>query len=230
MQIRQSEEMKSKLIACRVMIDEIRPFLAAETEIEVFEISRHIHPSKLKDALQEAIARADGCYDPILLGYGLCSNSVVGLKAKCSRIVIPKMHDCIGIFLGSHQAYLDEHEKEPGTYFLTQGYIQGYLSEAQGPMGDWERAAKKYGPEKADELMGIMMKNYRRLVYIRTPESIDLEGDRQYAHRFAERFSMRYEEMESSSRLLHKLVSGDWDEEFVVMEPGKEVTQEQFLI
>jgi len=74
------------------------------------------------------------------------------------------------------------------------------------------------------------MKNYRRLVYIRTPESIDLEGDRQYAHRFAERFSMRYEEMESSSRLLHKLVSGDWDEEFVVMEPGKEVTQEQFLI
>jgi hypothetical protein len=221
--------MKPKLIACRVMIDEIRPFLAPETEIEVFEISRHIHPKKLKDALQEAVTHADGHYDPILLGYGLCSNSVVGLKAKYSRIVIPKMHDCIGIFLGSHQAYLDEHKKEPGTYFLTQGYIQGYVTEAGGPMGDWERTAKKHGAEKADELIGIMMEHYNRLVYIRTPVSINLEEDRKYAHRFAERFGMHYEEIESSSRLLQKLAIGDWDEEFIVVKPGEEVAFEKFL-
>jgi hypothetical protein len=221
--------MRSKLIACRVMIDELRPFLAAEMDTEVFEISRHTHPKKLKDALQDAITRADGYYDPILLGYGLCSNSVVGLKTRHSRIVIPKMHDCIGIFLGSHQAYMEEREKEPGTYFLTQGYIKGHISEVDGPLGDWERAAKKYGPEKADELIGMMMEHYNRLVYIRTPESINLEEDREYAHRFAERFGMRYEEMESSSRLLHKLASGEWDEEFVVVEPGEEVALERFL-
>jgi hypothetical protein len=221
--------MKAKLIACRVMIDEIRPFLDPGTEAEVFEISQHIHPQKLKDALREAVARADGRYDPILLGYGLCSNSVTGLKATYSRIVIPKMHDCIGIFLGTHKAYLDEREKEPGTYFLTQGYIQGYVSEAGGPLGDWERTAQKYGAEKANELTGIMMEHYKRLLYIRTPESINLEGDREYAHRFAERFGLRYEEMESSSRLLQKLGSGDWDEEFIVVKPGEEVALEKFL-
>jgi hypothetical protein len=221
--------MKSKLIACRVMIDELRPFLAPGTEIEVFEISRHIHPKKLKDALQDAVTRADGNYDPILLGYGLCSNSVAGIKTKHSRIVMPKMHDCIGIFLGSHQAYLDEKEKEPGTYFLTQGYIQGYISEANGPLGDWERIAQKYGPERADELALAMLEHYKRLVYIRTPESIDLEKDREYAHLFAKRFGLRYEEIESSSRLLQKLASGNWDEEFLVIAPGEEVTLLKFL-
>lgn len=211
------------------MIDELRPLLAPGTETEVFEISRHIHPKKLKDALQEAVTRADGHYDPILLGYGLCSNSVVGLKTRHSHIVIPKMHDCIGIFLGSHQAYLDEREKEPGTYFLTQGYIQGYISEANGPLGDWEHVAKKYGPERADELILTMMEHYKRLVYIRTPESISMEKDREYAHQFAKRCGLRYEETESSSRLLQKLVTGDWDEEFLVIAPGEEVALLQFL-
>jgi hypothetical protein len=222
--------MKPKLIACRVMIDELRRFLPAAIETEVFEISQHIRPKLLKNALQEAVTRADGNYDPILLGYGLCSNSVIGLTAGHSRMVIPKMHDCIGIFLGSHQAYLDEREKEPGTFFLTQGYIRGYISEANGPLGDWERIAKRYGRLKADELIGKMMEHYNRLVYIRTPEAASLEKDREYAHQFARRFAMRYEEIESSSLLLQKLAGGDWDKEFVIVEPGQEVALDSFLI
>jgi len=36
--------MRARLIACRVMIDEIRRFLPSEVEAEVFEISQHVRP------------------------------------------------------------------------------------------------------------------------------------------------------------------------------------------
>ena len=119
--------MRAKLITCRVMIDEIRRFLPSEVEAEVFDISQHVRPKLLKSALQAAIDRADGNYDVILLGYGLCSNAAVGLVAQRSQLVIPKIHDCIGIFLGSHAAYKAEMEREPA-FFLTQGYIGVYVA------------------------------------------------------------------------------------------------------
>ena len=220
--------MRARLIACRVMIDEIRRFLPSEVEAEVFEISQHVRPKLLKDALQEAIDRADGNHDFIMLGYGLCSNAVVGLVAQGSQLVIPKMHDCIGIFLGSHAAYKAEMEREPA-FFLTQGYIGGYVAEQSGPLSEFDRAARRYGPERAEKLITEMMKPYKRLVYIRTTETLDLEADRRYSHNMAERLRMRYEEMAGTSDLLERMVKGDWNDDFVVTAPGQKITLEQFM-
>jgi Protein of unknown function (DUF1638) len=220
--------MTMKLIACRVMIDEMRRFLPFEVEAEVFEISQHTRPKRLKTALQAAVDRADGKHDAILLGYGLCSNAVVGLVARKSRMVIPKLHDCIGIFLGSHRAYLEEMAREPA-FFLTQGYIRGYTVEQSGPQAEFERIAERYGKEKADKLVGQMMRPYRRLVYIRTSEALDLEGDRKYSHEMAARFGMRYEEMAGTSQLLERMVKGNWNDDFIVVEPGQEIKLEHFM-
>ena len=221
--------MNAKLIACRVMVDEIRRFLPAEVEVEVFEISQHVRPKLLKGSLQAAIDRADGKYEVIMLGYGLCSQAVVGLVTQKSRLVVPRMHDCIGVFLGSPEAYkremLDNH-----AYFLTHGYIRGYIADQSGPLSELERATKRYGRARAEKLIDEMMKPYKRLVYIRTTEAPDIEADRTYSRDMADRFHMRYEEMEGTSALLDKLVKGDWGENFVVAEPGQEITLEQFAI
>jgi hypothetical protein len=220
--------MRMKVIACRVMIDEMRSFLPDGVETEVFEISRHIRPKRLKVDLQTAIDRVDGTCDIILLGYGLCSNAVVGLVARRSRLVVPKMHDCIGVFLGSHQAYMDEMNREPA-FFLTQGYIRGYVSDHSGPTDEFERVARKYGEEKAEKIVGEMMRPYKRLVYIRTAQATEVEADREYAAAMAQRFNMRYEERAGTSVLLQRMVEGKWDKEFVLVEPGQEVTLEHFL-
>jgi len=220
--------MNAKLIACRVLIDEIRRFMPSEVEVEVFEISQHLRPKLLKIALQAAIDRADGKFDVILLGYGLCSNSVVGLVAQRSRLVIPKIHDCIGIFLGSHRAYQEEMAREPA-YFLTRGYISGYLEEQSGPLADFDRAAKRYGQARAEKLVGAMMAPYKRLVYIHTSEAADLEADRKYSQEMAARFHMRYEEVNGNSVLLERMMKGDWGNDFIVVEPGQELTLEHFM-
>lgn len=221
--------MNAKLIACRVMVDEIRRFLPADVEVEVFEISQHVRPKLLKESLQAAIDRADGKYEVIMLGYGLCSQAVVGLVAHKSRLVVPRLHDCIGVFLGSHDAYKKEMSQDHA-YFLTHGYIRGYIADQSGPLSELERAAKRYGRERAEKLLAEMMRPYQRLVYIRTAAASDLEADRRYSRDMADRFHMRYEEMEGTSALLEKLVKGDWGEDFVVAAPGQQITLEQFAI
>ena len=220
--------MRMKLIACRVMIEEMRRFLPAGIEAEVFEISQHVRPKLLKAELQAAVDRADGTCDVILLGYGLCSNAVVGLIAQKSRIVIPRIHDCIGVFLGSHSAYLAEMDREPA-YFLTQGYIRGFQRDHSGPMSEFDTFAKRFGPEKAERLVCEMMRPYKRLVYLRTSEANDLDADREYSQAFAERFHMRYEEKAASSELLRRMAQQEWDRDFVVVEPGQAVALEQFM-
>ena len=217
--------MDAKLISCQVMIEEIRPYLPERFAIEVLEISLHTFPEQLRERLQHAIDAADGLYDPIILGYGLCSKAVVGLCAQRSRLVVPKSDDCIEIFLGSRQARLDQLRNEPGTYFLTQGYIGDGASMIYA---DYERSVAKYGKKKADQLLQKMMIHYKRLVYIRMPHTKTLESDRNYAQEMAARFGLRYEEIDGTPEWLRCMIAQQWDDNFVVVQPKERIELEHF--
>ncbi len=39
-------------------------------------------------------------------------------------LVIPRAHDCITLFLGSKERYLDYFQSHPGVYFKTSGWIE----------------------------------------------------------------------------------------------------------
>jgi hypothetical protein len=215
-----------KLIACRVMIDEIRPFLSANVATEVFEISLHVNPDRLREALQVAINSSDGIFDPIYLGYGLCSKAVIGLTAQDSRLVIPRSNDCIEIFLGSRKARIDQLADHPGTYFLTHGYIGDGASMI---FSEYERSLAKYGREKAERLLRAMMKHYDRLVYIRTPHMETPDSDRVYAEELARRLELHYVEIEGTSLWLQRMMNGEWNEDFVVVQPGERIELKDFL-
>jgi Protein of unknown function (DUF1638) len=72
-----------------------------------------------------------------------------------------------------------------------------------------------------------MLKNYTRLALIKTG-SYDLEKYRDYARRTAERFGLRFEEIEGAPSLVKKLLFGPWDDEIVVCPPGQAITDEMF--
>lgn len=215
-----------KLIACQVVVDEMRPFLPAGMATEVLEMSLHTRPNGLREALQAAVNAADGCHDPILLGYGLCSRAVVGLVAQASRLVVPRGDDCIGLFLGSQRARLEEAQRVPGTYFLTGGWIG---DGAGAPFTDYERMVRRYGPEKAEALMGKMLRHYRRLAYIRMPNRAEHESDRAHARDIAARFALEYAELDGTPRWLERLLADDWGEDFIVVAPGEPLRTEHFL-
>jgi hypothetical protein len=212
-----------KVIACATVIEEMAPRMPETMAREVMDFGLHFRPGGLTQALQEVIDRSEG-FQTILLGYGLCSNGVVGLRATTARLVVPRVDDCIAIFLGSRDEYQRQHEAEPGTYFLTKGWIEA----KDAPLDGINDLIGKYGEAKAERIMRLMLKNYTRLMFIDTG-AYELEHYREFAKENARRFDLRYEEFEGKPDLVEKLLYGPWDEECVVVEPGEEITYQMFV-
>jgi len=217
------------LVVCESVLPEVEKLASSDLDIKVLEFGLHNHPNRLNEKLRECLAEIerDERYKTALFGYGLCSEGVVGLKPQRVRIVIPKTDDCIALFLGSKDRYFQEQRKEPGTFYLTKGWIE----YGENPLSiynqdvDW---AKKYPPEKARWVAKEVMKNYKRIALIDTGV-YDSSSYEDYARKTAEIFDMKYEVIPGSVTLLEKLLSGDWDENFIVVEPGQEVTKEMFF-
>ncbi len=214
---------RTKVIACATVVEEMQPLKPQGMDFEVLDFGLHLVPENLKSALQAAIDRAAPEYDTLILGYGLCSLAVVGLQARDCTVVVPKVDDCIAIFLGSEAAYNSQAKKEPGTYYLTKGWIE--VSDTL--LDEYQRIVERFGAEKADFVMGAMLKHYKRLVYIDTGTE-DQERYRVYARKMADQFRLGFEEIRGSNELVKKMLFGPWNAEFVVAPPGHTITYMDF--
>ncbi len=214
---------RRRVIACATVIEEMQPFLPADVPSEVLDFGLHLKPQELKRVLQEKIDEASQHSDVIILGYGLCSMAVVGLRATTATLVVSRSDDCIAIFLGSCAAYKQQASQEPGTYYLTKGWIE----VGDTPFSEHAKLVDKYGEAKVMRMMKLTLKNYTRLAFINTG-NYNLEHYRDYARRVGEKFDLRYEEIDGSPALVQKLIAGPWDDEFVVVSPGETITYEMF--
>ena len=215
---------RTLVMACATVIEEMLPHLPDGMDHQVFDFGLHVNPDKLRTTLQEAIDAVSGQYETIILGYGMCSQAVIGIKANGSRLVCPRVDDCIAIFLGSRGAYNVQCHAEPGTYYLTKGWVE----VGDTPFSEYEHAVERYGKERAERLFKMMMANCKRLALINTGQ-YELEIYREYTRRTAEKFGLRFEEIEGSDALVKKSLFGPWDDEFVVIEPGETFTLQQFF-
>lgn len=207
-----------RIIACATVVEELTPLLPPGVRCQVFDFGLHVAPDRLKEALQDAIDAVPASTRTIVLGYGLCSNAVVGLRSDACRLIVPRIDDCIGIFLGSDEAYKRQSSSTPGTYYLTKGWIEA----GSGPFAEYDDMVERYGQDKADWLMDRILSHYTRLALINTGQ-YELEHYRTLARQTAEQFGLSYEEISGSIRLLQKMVCGPWDEEFLVVPPGESI-------
>jgi hypothetical protein len=206
---------KTKILACATVIEEMQPLLPQGMAYEVFDFGLHVIPNNLKKLLQKAIDDQSVEFNTLILGYGLCSMAVVGLHTRKYTLIIPRVDDCIAIFLGSKSAYTEQAKKEPGTYYLTKGWIE----VGDTPFEEHKRLVDRFGKKHADRIMGIILKHYTRLAYIDTGGK-DQERYRQYARDTAKEFNLRFEEIIGSDTLIRKLLFGPWDDEILVAPPG----------
>lgn len=214
---------RTTVIACATVIEEMMPHLPPEFTYQVLDFGLHVHPDALRSTLQEAIDRASETAERIILGYGLCSQAVVGLRANGCTLVVPKVDDCIAIFLGSCEAYREQAHLAPGTYYLTKGWIEA----GDSPFDEYDSLVAQYGEEKARWLMSRILKNYTRLALINTGQ-YELERYRDYSRRTAERFGLRYEEIPGSDALVKRILHGPWDGDFVIAHPGETISYLDF--
>lgn len=215
---------RTHVIACATVIEEMLPLMPTEISYQVLEFGLHAYPDQLRTALQKAIDAAPAPADTVVLGYGLCSQAVAGLRANGCQLVIPRVDDCIAIFLGSRQAYTQQLFAEPGTYYVTKGWLEvGEL-----PFGEYEKLVERHGAARAERLIRLLLHNYTRLAFINTGQYA-LDHYRERAQEIAARFDLRYEEIPGSADLVERMLFGPWDESFVVVPPGDVLQQEDFF-
>ncbi len=206
---------RCKLIACAAVIEEMLPFIPPRMSYEVLDFGLHTDPKSLKMALQNAIDSSDPLIETILLGYGLCSQAVLGLRSGSRTFIIPRVDDCIAIFLGSAVEYRKQYSIVPGTYYLTKGWIES----GETPFSEYEILVKRYSEQIAQRIINKILKNYTRLALINTGNN-ELEYYREHARSMAERFNLRYEEIQGSDAIIKKMLYGPWNDEFVIVPPG----------
>ncbi len=206
--------------------------------LRMFRQGLHDRPKNLRAALQaELDAIPAGEYDAVLLVYGMCGNSTVGLTARETPLVIPRAHDCITLYLGSHRRYQEEFERHPGTYWYSLDYMERAekgTSVALGAAGiadqeaEYERYVAKFGQEAADALMEEMRswsQHYTRAAFIDTGFGHS-EPYEQMAREKAARENWVFERKQGNNRLLAMLLNGDWGEdEFLVVPPHHRIEQ-----
>jgi hypothetical protein len=214
---------RMKVIACSMVINEILPHLPHGVESCVLDFVMHLTPSKLRKSLQRTVDTTTEKTTTILLGYGLCSQAVVGLRANNCTLVIPKVDDCIALLLGSEQSYRAQFKAEPGTYYLTKRWIES----GENLFNEYRFLEERYGEQRARSLMCSFLKHYTRLALINTGQ-LELDSCREYCRQAARHFGLRYEEIQGSTALIKKLVNGPHDDDFVVIPPGGVVSYMDF--
>ena len=174
-------------------------------------------------------------YDAVVMGYGLCGQATAGLVAKDVPIVVPRADDCITIFLCSRSRYNAEFEKEPGTYWYALDYMERDdgaggsmgLGAGTGIKGQavYEEYVEKYGQENADylmEVMGAWQAHYKRAAYIDMGVG-DGSKVEQMARDDASRRGWAFEKVSGDVVLMRRLVFGDWEHDFLILQPGEQL-------
>lgn len=190
----------------------------------------HSVPKQLKVALQEKLEMIE---EPslVVLGYGLCGNGLDGIQSGKHTLVIPKADDCVAIFMGSRQRYMEEFNANSGTYYLTKGWFE----VGSDPLSEYEGLVDKYGQDTADWLMEQQFQHYKRLLFVAHNQE-DLDAYRPRAlevAEYCERFGMDFEEYIGSDELIRK-ISGvlesfqNLSPDFIVVNPGEILKQEMF--
>jgi hypothetical protein len=213
----------TKIIACATIIEEILPLIPPEMRYKSLEYGLHVTPEELKNTLQKEIDVSDGEVENIIIGYGLCSMAVIGLKANRCTLIVPRVDDCIALFLGSQEDYKKQHMHEPGTYYLSKGWI-----EVGGtPFDEHRKLVERYGEKKARRMTELMFKDYKRLALIISGQD-DMKRYRDYVQEKAKEFNMRYEEIPGSNALIKKMLSGNLNDDFVVVPPSGTIKYSDF--
>lgn len=230
--------MKLALISCAVLNRDINYCIYnSKNVVHSFWLEQGLHdiPKTLHELLCEKIKEIeklnenfsdDKKFDAILIGYGLCSNSILNIEAINLPLVIPKCDDCIALFLGSQKKYLELFNSHKGIYWFNKTWVEhAFIPSEENYKKLYDKYVIEFDEDNAEFLIEqetSFTRNYENTFFIKSAIYDDYE-EREFIKGNAKYFNWKYKEIDSDISLLKKFIDGDWDENFLICEKGYKI-------
>ena len=220
------------LLACSVFEQEIALYAKADNNLvekRFFEMGLHDRPNQLRARLQESLDLVDARNDieAIVLAYGLCGRGTAGLRPLRHKLIIPRAHDCITVFMGSKEAYAAHQHRCPTCYYYTPGWNRGRL--VPGPE-KLEAMRAELNAKFEPEDVGFLIESEQNAWAMHdTATYLDLgttdaEIEAVYSRKCADWLGWKFEHLHGDPTLLRDLLWGNWDEaRFQIIVPGMQL-------
>lgn len=171
-------------LACGALAREILALKAANgwanLDLHCLPADLHLWPQRIPDAVAAAVAEHRPAYDRIIVVYADCGTGGL-LAARCAELgveMVPGPH-CYAFFAGN-DTFAAWTETEITAFYLTDFLARHFDAFVWRPMGF----------DRHPELIGMMLGNYEKLVYLAQTDDIDLDARARDA---AQRLGLAYE-------------------------------------
>lgn len=214
-----------RLIACEMLRDEVELVLRqTSTTLPITWMEKGLHnsPDRLRAALQAEVDKTGPECPEILFAMACCGGAMDGLHSSCAKLIVPRFDDCVRLLLAVEPG--QPSQADCRCLYFTRAWLNsdGYL------LRDFEKYREKYGPKKAKRIIDAMIGHYRGYRMIDTG-AYDLAAIETAARADAAEFGLEYGCQRGTLRILEKLLTRQWDEEFVISQPGEALRQKYFL-
>ncbi|WP_457553273.1 DUF1638 domain-containing protein [Desulfobacula sp.] len=230
---------KTYAVACAVLAIDMKHSakkLGFDIEYKFLEAGLHNNPKLLKEKLQAAIDEitALGLCDRIIIGYGVCGKGTIGIQSGCVPLVIPKVHDCVAMFLGGDQAYKKEFKKYPGTFYLSAGWCEektepmsqrkqwAYFGDQKLNFNDLVEKHGKNAAQQTFDFLNSWQKNYQRAAFIETGAKISSKYEK-FALEMAAEYKWKYDKIKGSPVLIEKMITATQSTSEILFVPPEHV-------
>ena len=125
------------------------------------------------------------------------------------------------IVLGAleHALALATKKRYPGDVDIRTLYVSpGFLERREGLFREYDRCAKRFGPQKAQEVCRMIVQHYRTVSMMDTGV-VPPEPFLPVAEELADLLGLDCGRCTGTTRVFDKIFSGQWDEEFVCIPP-----------
>jgi len=148
------------VLACGALAREVRAIVQANgwEHVDVRHLPAELHatPRRIPQALEEALEDASGRYERVFVAYADCGTTG-GIDEVCGRYGATRLAGahCYAVYAGLAE-WDALQEEEAGTFYLTDFFVRNFDSCVGRPLG----------LDRYPELIGDILGNYRRVVYL----------------------------------------------------------------
>ena len=218
-------EDKTCIVACEALkleLDLVIQNRNCSLPVYWIDQGKHSRPDDLRAAVQEALDQLTPGHRVLLL-FGFCGNAMVGLNAGTHTLVLPKVADCIPLYIGSRQ---ERDSYGTAVYFFTEGYMN---SKTGGIASDSNRTLERYGEKRGTSILKKMLGHYKNFAVIDTG-AFDVAPVQEKVEKFAKIVDIPVITIPGSVKYIDALLSSEWPEsDFLIVQPGGNVRFEDSL-